>query len=394
MDPKLLTNVTIRELVKGFCFDKEENKGLYGLGGKLIIQPEYQRNYVYGNDNDKKAKEVILSLLKGFPIGLFYFRKRKDGYLDVLDGQQRITSIGRYVCPPNEFSIPIEDRWYKFPSLDKNLREKILNTEIVIYVFSGEESEVIDWFKTINISGTPLTEQEKRNAAYYGPFVSALREEYSNKNESRQSKWRAYVSGDPNRQELLENVLSWYCGGKDKINSYLGAHRTENNIKPVQNYFESVINWIGSVFPGKPDSKMKGLPWNEYYEKYHKNHYNPDDVASEVNRLMSMPDDEVKVKKYIYEYILSGESIDVLPKLHIRLFPENIKKTVYYRQTETARKNHTSNCPDCAAQGKNKLWDFKEMEADHATAWSKGGNTTIDNCVMLCKHHNRLKGNS
>lgn len=398
MTPKLYTDLTIRDLVKGFYFDKNDWKGVNGWGGKLIIQPEYQRNYVY--DTDNKDVDVIRSILRGFPIGLLYFRKRTDGKYDVLDGQQRITSIGRYVCQPYDFSVSLGEQWYKFPALPEDMREKIMKTKLVVYLCDGEKSEILDWFNTINIKGFELTRQEKRNAAYYGPFVTALRAEYSNKTDPRQNKWGHYLSGKPERQDFLEKVLAWRCGckasdnpdDKAKIDNFLGEHRGDESISIVKNYFDTVIAWVDSVFPNTYP-EMRDLPWNEYYEKYHTNQYDPDWVGKEVSRLMSYPRTVVTKRKGIFEYVLGGETPDLLRNLQVRIFSDADKHTVYERQTQRAESLHVSNCPDCEAMKSDHIYNFDEMEADHATPWSKGGKTTIDNLVMLCKHHNRLKGN-
>ena len=76
MKTELLTDVTVGDICDGFSFDQSEGKGLYGWGGKLIIQPEYQRSYIY--DIDGKDKGVVYSLLKEYPIGLLYFVKNDD----------------------------------------------------------------------------------------------------------------------------------------------------------------------------------------------------------------------------------------------------------------------------------------------------------------------------
>ncbi len=90
-----LKTYTVEELSKGFVYNELEGKGLFGLSGKLTIQPEYQRNYIYADG--KKDVAVINSILNSYPLGLIYFNKVSDNELEVLDGQQRITSIGRFV---------------------------------------------------------------------------------------------------------------------------------------------------------------------------------------------------------------------------------------------------------------------------------------------------------
>ena len=102
----------------------------------------------------------------------------------------------------------------------------------------------------------------------------------------------------------------------------------------------------------------------------------------------------VKEKKGIYEYILDGCQNTKL--LNVRVFDEPTKKTVYAQQTAVAKEKGESNCPLCAIghdANHTKIWDLKDMDADHVTAWSKGGSTSIENCQMLCKTHNRAKGN-
>ncbi|RKW47379.1 MAG: DUF262 domain-containing protein, partial [Porphyromonas sp.] len=95
MKTELHTEWTVADICKGFIYNELEGKGLFGLDGKLIIQPEYQRHYIY-NDG-KKDVAVVQSLLRHYPLGLIYFNKTSTGQYEVLDGQQRITSIGRFV---------------------------------------------------------------------------------------------------------------------------------------------------------------------------------------------------------------------------------------------------------------------------------------------------------
>lgn len=102
----------------------------------------------------------------------------------------------------------------------------------------------------------------------------------------------------------------------------------------------------------------------------------------------------VKNRKGIFEYILGG-CVDT-KLLEVRVFDEAVKRAVYKKQTEKAEQEHISNCPLCALganANKNKIWPLKDMDADHVTAWSKGGSTSIENCEMLCVTHNRSKGN-
>ena len=386
MKTELRTDITVREICDGFVYNEYEGKGLFGLSGKLTIQPEYQRNYIYADG--KKDVAVIDSLLKGYPLGLIYFVKVDEDKYEVLDGQQRITRVGRFIT--GKFDIKDEDdRYYKFSGLAEDLREKILNTPLTIYICEGTESEIKQWFKTINIAGVPLNEQELSNAIHSGPFVTKAKEEFSNSKNSNIQKWSAYISGNVLRQDFLRTALEWVS--KDHIDAYMSKHRFDDNIDELKAYFNSVIDWISSVFIDV-DSKMCGLKWGRLYEQYHKNSYNPQEVSVKVRELLEDPC--VTDKKGIWEYILDGCQHSEL--LNIRVFDEPTKKSVYMQQTRKAKEKGVSNCPLCALghdSNKTRIWTQKEMDADHVTAWSKGGATDIKNCQMLCKTHNRAKGN-
>lgn len=384
----LKTTITVKQICDGFVYNELEGKGLFGLSGKLTIQPEYQRNYIYASDGGKKEVAVIESILKGYPIGLIYFNKVSEDKLEVLDGQQRITSIGRFVT--DKFAIKDENGMEQyFSGMAANKQVKIMNTPLLIYECEGEESEIKEWFKTINIVGIPLNDQELANAIYSGPFVTLAKEEFSNSQNANIQKWSAYVSGSAIRQQYLERALDWVSHGN--IDDYMSRHRYDKNISELKIYFNSVIEWVSSVFTDV-ESEMCGLEWGRLYEKYHKKTYDVTKVSVEAQKLYSDP--YVKSRKGVFEYILGG-SVDV-KLLDIRVFDDATKKFVYTTQTAAAKTKGKSNCPLCAVghdANKTKIWKFEEMDADHVAAWSKGGKTVAKNCQMLCKTHNRAKGN-
>ena len=387
MDTTLKT-YTVREMVEGFVYNKLEGKGLFGLSGKLTIQPEYQRNYIYADG--KKDVAVIDSLLKGYPLGLIYFNDVADDKFEVLDGQQRITSIGRFTT--NRLDIRDENgREQSFESLPADKREKIMNSKLLVYHCKGEESEIKEWFKTINIAGVPLNEQELLNAIYSGPFVTLAKAEFSNSLNANVQKWGAYVNGSTIRQDFLATALSWVAAAKSQSrDGYMAAHRYDNDITELKAYFNSVIDWVSGVFRDV-EKEMCGLEWGRLYEKYHALAYDPTKVSEAVQRLYGDPRVD---NKGIFEYILGGETETRL--LNVRVFDDITKQAVYKAQTANAKSTGISNCPLCAISHdaqRNKIWDLKDMDADHVAAWSKGGATDIANCQMLCKTHNRAKGN-
>lgn len=388
MKTELKTNITVKEICDGFVYNELEGKGLFGLSGKLTIQPEYQRNYIYASDGGKREMAVIESVLKEYPIGLIYFNKVSDDKFEVLDGQQRITSLGRFIT--DKFAINDENGSPQyFSGMAKDKQARILNTKLLIYECVGTESQIKEWFKTINIAGVPLNEQELLNAVYSGPFVTLAKAEFSNSQNANIQKWSAYIKGSANRQDFLERALDWVSKGN--IGDYMSRHRNDKNITELKTYFNSVIDWVSSVFTDV-ESEMRGLEWGRLYEEYHKKAYDPKKVSAEVHKLYADP--YIKNRKGIFEYILGG-SIDT-KLLEVRVFDDATKKLTYAEQTAAAEKKHISNCPLCAVghdANKDKIWGFAEMEADHVSAWSKGGATSAKNCEMLCKTHNRAKGN-
>jgi hypothetical protein len=388
MKTTLKTNISVKDICEGFVYNELEGKGLFGLSGKLTIQPEYQRNYIYASDGGKKEVAVIDSILKGYPIGLIYFNQVSENNLEVLDGQQRITSVGRFVT--DKFAIKDENGMEQyFDGMAKDKKAKILETKLLIYECEGTESQIKEWFKTINIAGVPLVPQELLNAIYSGPFVTLGKEEFSNSQNANIQKWGAYVKGSADRQAFFERALDW--ASKGTIDDYMSRHRRDKNINELKKYFNSVIEWVSSVFIDV-ESEMCGLEWGRLYEAYHKKSYNPKKVSEEVQKLYGDP--YVKNRKGIFEFILGGSTDTKL--LEVRIFDEAIKRSVYSIQTAKAEKKGESNCSNCAIghdANKDKIWSFGEMEADHVSAWSKGGATTAKNCEMLCKTHNRAKGN-
>jgi hypothetical protein len=383
-----LTQYITRDVTKGFVYNELEGKGLFGLDGKLVIQPEYQRNYIYGDG--KKDVAVIDSLLRGYPLGLIYFNDAGTR-LEVLDGQQRITSIGRFVT--GKFAIKRDGREQTFSSLPPEVSEKILESRLLVYVCQGTETEIKDWFETINIAGVPLNRQELFNAIYSGPFVTAAKAEFSNSKNALQQKWYAYVKGDPKRQEVLEVALTWIAESKElAIDSYMAANRDKGSIDELKGYFTSVIDWVCGVFAGAPAKEMRGLEWGKLYEKFHDKPYSSSVTEARVRQLRSDP--AVHNARGIYEFLLGGEKQHNL--LDVRLFDDKTKRLAYDKQTEEAQTAGKSNCPLCAighSANATKIWMLKDMDADHVTAWSNYGSTALANCEMLCVTHNRAKGN-
>ena len=272
-------------------------------------------------------------------------------------------------------------------------KQRILDSVLLVYHCEGEEQEIKEWFDTINIAGIPLNSQERLNSIYSGPFITRAKAEFSNSQNANMQKWSSYIKGDPKRQEILKEALEWVSSAQGiSVDAYLAQHRSDTEITALKTYFTSVIDWIDSVFTRPPDREMRGLDWGRLYESYHSKSYNAAAIDADINTLRGDP--AVLNNRGIYEYLLGGKADPKL--LGVRLFDERTKVAAYEQQTQKAKTDGVSNCPLCAiGTDANKIRVYKqnEMDADHVTAWSKGGQSTLANCAMLCVTHNRAKGN-
>lgn len=387
MDTTLRTDITVSDICSGFVYNQLEGKGLFGLSGKLTIQPEYQRNYLYADGGGKREAAVIESVLKGYPLGLIYFNRVSKDRFEVLDGQQRITSIGRFVT--NKFAILDGGNPKYFHSLPADQQDRILNSTLLIYECDGSETEIKQWFETINIAGVPLNPQELLNAIYSGPFVTLAKAEFSNSQNANIKKWGAYIKGSANRQEFLERALDWASGGN--AGGYMSAHRNDTDIGHLTVSFNSIIDWVSSVFVDVYP-EMRGLEWGRLYSNYHGVAYDPVLMSRDVADLFA--NDHVQNKRGIFEYLLGGAVEKRL--LNVRVFDNSVKRAAYEKQTRAAKDKKESNCPLCAVghdANRARIYLFEEMDADHVAAWSKGGTSLAANCQMLCSTHNKAKGN-
>ena len=355
MDIKL-KEITVRQLTTGYE-DKAE-AGVVGYGGKLDIRPPFQREFVY---KDKQRDAVINTVTKDFPLNVMYWAVRDDGGYEIIDGQQRTISLCQYVS--GEFSI----NGLAFHNLKKDKQEQILNYRLMIYFCSGTDSEKLEWFRTINIAGERLSDQELRNAVYSGSWVSDAKR-YFSKN-SRPKIGDDYLSGVANRQEYLETAIDWISGGN--IEEYMSKHQHDKDAKALWTYFQAVINWVETTFTNYR-KEMKGVPFGFLYNEFKENKFDSKKLEKEIAKLME--DEDVTNKKGIYSYVLTRKE----KFLNIRTFNDRQKREAYERQKGV--------CPVC-----KKKYKIEEMEADHITPWHKGGKTSADNCQMLCEEDNRRK---
>lgn len=366
--------IKISELMKGYIDNGDNSdEGVFAYDGKLTVRPAYQRNFVY---NDKQRDAVINSIRKEYPLNVMYWAKTGEDTYEVLDGQQRTISIGRYVS--KEYSI---DHRY-FQNLTAGEQQQILDYELTIYVCEGTDAEKLAWFEVINVAGEVLTKQELLNATYTGPWLFDAKRYFSKRNCVAAQKSDGYMKGNPNRQEYLEKVLAWIAEKDGLVNGqeYMAKHQDDKDAEALWTYFQEVIDWASRLFKKRP-KLTNNQEWGLLYNKYHDKTYSPKQLETEIQALLM--DDEVTNQKGIIPYVLSDKKPEDEKHLSLRAFTDPQKLRAYEAQKHQ--------CPMCVKNGVLDEYDIGDMQADHITPWSKGGRTTDDNLQMLCRKCNSSK---
>lgn len=353
-----LREIAIRDVVAGYTNNQED--GVVGYAGKLNIRPKYQREFVY---RDRQRDSVIETVRRGFPLNVMYWVRNADDTYEVLDGQQRTISICEYVA--GNFSLDFQ----YFHNLTDTEREQILDYRLMVYFCEGNDREKLDWFKTINIAGEKLTDQELRNAVYTWPWLTDAKRYFSRTGCPAYAIGSDYLNGSPIRQDYLETAIDWISWRT--IEQYMSEHQHEPNAFELWSYFQNVITWTSTIFPNYR-REMRWVAWGSLYNEFSSKGFDAEKLEAEIQVLMQ--DEDVTRKSGIYEYVLTRNE----KYLNIRSFTDRMKREAYERQEGI--------CTHCQ-------WHFElsEMEADHITPWHAGGKTTSENCQMLCRGCNRVK---
>lgn len=359
--------IKIRDLFAGWKDSQDE--GVVAYGGRLDVRPKYQREFVY---KDKQRNAVIETVIKGFPLNTMYWVRKEDGNYEVLDGQQRTISICQFLNL--DFSVEFGGNAHIFSSLQNDMKEMILDYELDVYICEGGDTEKLEWFKTINIAGERLTDQEIRNAVYSGEWLTDAKRYFSRMGCPAMKKGDDYISASVIRQELLEKALGWIADAQGiSIEQYMAQHQHDKECSELWKYYSAIIEWIEGLFL-TPRKEMRSVDWGWLYNRYKNQKFVVADINKEVDTLMR--DVDVTSKSGIYRYVLTGEE----RWLNIRAFSPSDKRSAYEKQKGV--------CPICGQH-----FAIDEMEADHIIPWSKGGKTEPGNCQMLCRKCNHEKGN-
>lgn len=365
-------SIKVSEVFDSYADNGED--GVFAYGGKLAVRPPYQREFVY---DQTQSESVLHTVLNGFPLNVMYWVKVGDDRYEVLDGQQRTLSVMKYL--KHQFPITVNGQKFYWDSLPDDKYSAIMNYEFMVYICEGEESEKLEWFNVVNIAGAKLTDQELRNSVYTGKWLSDAKKHFSKRNCAAKGLSDKYITGDPNRQELLEKALKGICEYQNisDITEYMSAHKSNDDADELWQYFQDVIHWIEKIFPKYYPDMKGGVDWCHLYNQYNSQSYNSSVMADEVKRLHE--DEEIQKTKGIYEYLLCKDIDPYAGRLlNLRTFDKRDKMVAYSKQNGI--------CPICGKQ-----FEFNQMEGDHIMPWSKGGHTVPENCQMLCKGCNAKK---
>lgn len=373
-------HIKLRDLVRNYSDNGDAGVFTYSDDPQsnsqlLVCRPSYQRAFVYTTSEEV---DLIKSIQKGYPIGLFYWAKTDhdpDHEFELMDGQQRTISICSYIN--GDFDV---DQKY-FYNLTDDEKNQILDYEITVELCEGGQSDKLNWFMVINKHGEPLSNQELRNAVYAGPWLSGAKSFFSKPQGPAVQFVDGYVkTGKVNRQELLEKALKWICyrdGYKD-VTEYMAKHQVDADAQDLWGYFQDVVNWEKKLFPKTQKKLLASQDWGKLYHEYGMAQYNPNDLQKDVDKLVN--DDDVTSMSGIVPYVLSDQTVVDAKLLHIRTFS--------HRDMVKKYKEQQGICPVC-----HKHYEFNEMAGDHIVPWSQGGATVYDNLQMLCKHDNEVKSN-
>ena len=386
--------------------------------GDIIPNPEYQRDYVY---TDKQASKLVESVLMGIPIPTIYLCVEEDNTYSVIDGQQRITSLVRYL--KNDFALnglqelnELNGKCYK--DLSKDIQKKLKSSSLSTISLLKQSTDLkYEIFARLNQGAVKLNPQELRNCIYRGTFNKML-DDIAATNPHLHNLFH----DDNNRKSYQERILRFFAlrnyqdyqsSMLKTMNSYMELHRNdeEDEIKAAKDRFNNTIDIIKQVL-GNDAFMAFDRNKNTILEKFSGSVYdsiiipfsffdkhslivNADKIREAVMNV-KMTDESYREDTYaatgskvrvirriqtIYNLILSitgNNSTDT----DRRLFSEEERKMMY----ESSDKK-------CAICG-NLILNIDDCEIDHIIPFTKGGKTELSNAQIVHRICNREKSDS
>lgn len=388
--------------------------------GDLNTNPDFQRDYVY---KDKQASKLVESILLGIPIPNVFFCQEDDESFSVIDGQQRIVSLTKFLNNELKLTGLEEIKEYnglKYKDLPKDEQRKYKNTTLnCIKILKENKNLKYEIFTRLNQGAVKLKPQELRNCIYRGSFNSLLEEMAKKKKE----KLKKLFFEDNNNKKYQEYILrffalrdfSQYKGSLLKtMNEFMELHKNEpkENIKKIEKEFFSVFDIVKSVLGNQAfcayDRSKKVL-----MNKFSPTVYDSIMIAFSFFDKRGLQNNADKIKKEIKKiktgnreyqdasYGSSGSKSKVLTRISIifSLLQEYVKETEdkigdrrLYSKDEKIHLWNMSKKHKCCYCGQEIL-SIDNAEVDHSKPYSKGGKTNLKNAKLIHSFCNKLKSN-
>jgi hypothetical protein len=223
--------------------------------GKIKIQPDFQRNQVWNNQQKSK---FIESIILNFPLPPIYLNETKESTYIVIDGLQRSTALMQFYN--GEFALSkIEAlpkyNGSKFTDLPEVLQSKFEDKKLTVFILKPSTPMVViyDLFNRINTGGTQLNRQEVRNCIFIGKATQLLKELSEQDYFKHAIWWGVSPSRMKDREVILRYItFRWF----DYENEYTGDmsdfvekamkkinKMDEENIITIKEDFERVMKW-------------------------------------------------------------------------------------------------------------------------------------------------------
>jgi len=396
--------------------------------GELMLQPEYQRNFVA---TDQIASKLIESILLDVPIPVIYLAEEMDGNFSVIDGQQRLTSFLSFI----EGSFP-DARPFKlsslkvlpelnrklFKDLDEEQKKKIRSTTIHSIIIKRESNPDIKFeiFERLNTGSTKLNEDEIRNTVYRGSYIQLLAD------LSENPTFHQLIKKDNFRKRMIyrgmvlrflaiseKSYLNYKSSMKQFCNKELRDNRnlTTEKAKEYKARFEHCLDLVKIVFGDTAfrrymPSLNEGEPGNWAAGQINMGlfdlqmvgfaNYSKSDVLSKADAIREELLNLMICDRTFQEMITLSTSDTEYLRKRFRIYMDMLERVIgdsHYNQRNfpfAIKQELYDENPYCAIS-KQKILAIEDAEVDHIYPYSKGGLTERANAQLVLRYFNRAK---
>lgn len=230
----------------------------------LLLNPDYQRQYRW---DDLKASRFIESILLNIPVPVIYLAEEKDGTFSVIDGQQRLTSLLRFIKPNvgEEFRVDglkvrADINGLAFDELERSDKSAITKRPIRCIVVLNESDQALKFevFERLNTGSSKLTDQEVRNCIYHGNFNDLIKKLAINEHFLELISLPEKNRNNMKAEELVLRFFAYrdlddgtdYPGGyTEYLNNYMEYNRSlpASRIEELRNLFNDTVEMVYST---------------------------------------------------------------------------------------------------------------------------------------------------